>query len=147
MWTLLFFIILALVLFNFGINIFTLKRRRFLLPEGKDPGFIWAAKRIGRRGAKKVPPVRLDRPGSEGRPFRARPSTTSIRPAIKRPPPILDLSALDDGPKAKAPSPAPSGTKKGTGVFGFGRRKEQARPPLKEGDRSLKGINEILEDL
>jgi hypothetical protein len=44
-WTLLFYILFILIMFNLGINMFTLRKRR--LPKGKYPGFIALYRTIG----------------------------------------------------------------------------------------------------
>lgn len=46
MWAIVLYIVIGFVMFNLGFNVFTLRRRRFSLPEGKKPGFFWVKDHI-----------------------------------------------------------------------------------------------------
>ncbi|MGA1821117.1 MAG: choice-of-anchor T family protein [Thermoplasmatota archaeon] len=41
MWALIIYLVMALVLFNMGFNLITLRKRRWSLKGGKEPGFVW----------------------------------------------------------------------------------------------------------
>ena len=150
-WALILYLGLALIVFNMGINIFTLRRRRFLLPEGKDPGFKWMASRIyllaggGRRRPPRMPPERsgevegpvltaFKRPSRSGISAPPAPLDQRSRPKGSVPPPggDLDISMLETDRIESKP-------------------RAEGRPALltrrREGGTAPKPLEEILKDL
>ncbi|MDG6223909.1 MAG: hypothetical protein QCI82_00170 [Candidatus Thermoplasmatota archaeon] len=148
-WAAILYLALALVLFNMGVSIFTLRRRRFLMPEGKQPGFKWAASMLFKlskgAGGRTLagPSKRADKRERRGSLFPRKRSLTStapspvsvLRPTMRESPPKeldIDVSNID-----------------AQGITGKGRSEEG--PPLftKPKGESIppKSLDEILDDL
>lgn len=151
-WALLLYLGLALIVFNMGINIFTLRRRRFLLPEGKDPGFKWIGSKIyllaggGRRRLRRRPPERSGEvKGPIMMAFKGPP-----RSGISAPPAYLDQRSH---PKRKAPPPGGDlnismlETNRIESKPGAELRRPAMLARRREGGTAPKPLEEILEDL
>jgi hypothetical protein len=122
-----------------------MRRRTFLLPKGKDPGFISLIKKVARSSTKDR---RKEHPGIGGQrsPIGGltKPGPT-ISPKLAQPKHVVDLRArermMETEPRTKV-EPAKRG------AFGFGRI-DKARGEVKARDKdvAVKKLNEILEDL
>lgn len=170
MWAILFWIIIALVLFNVGINPFVMRKRR--LPRGKDPGFIalyhfmnsperrarWkerqaekkkvrAAQRELRTEQKlKEKEQREKLKEAQAKKAAALPTSRSSiskerPPAEKRP--VLDLKRSNDDFDIEIPDPAPKEQVKAKPLLSFG----SSRPKKKSSiEKDMLDVLEHLDD-
>jgi hypothetical protein len=145
-WAILLFFILAIVLFNFGINIFTLRRRTFLLPKGKDPGFVSLIKKVARSSTKDRRKEHPPRMGGQRSPIGGLPRpgpTIPLQPA--EPKHMVVLRARERVPVIEPRTKAEPAKR---GAFGFGRiNKDRGEAKARDKDVPVKKLNEILEDL
>ena len=102
MWAIVLYIVIGIVLFNLGFNIFTLRRRHFSLPEGKKPGFFWAAGfvtnpevRARRRERRKRKKERRGAEKKRRKEEKEREKSKNTPSPTRKAPPITDLKRGD----------------------------------------------------